>query len=599
MLKKSLALLVLALMVVSLNAQHAKKAPLKSEPANVTLSAPLTGGVPTYGPAAASWVAVDTMQNTFGPAIGALNPLAVDPATGTVAVLHRARTTYASSSGSMVYNYSTDGVTWTRVLPAVNGAQAQAGRYPSMTIYPSTSQGTLPVFSWPELVSGAFGGVGYGADASIGAGTPVAGILTDPVVLFSSQVPTFASANVALWASDNQTDASIKLFKTVDFQTVDTLTPPTWSSASFDDGGNVTFGGVAGLDNTLYYGVAATFPGLTPIQSGWYPGYSKSTDNGATWSAWNVVDFRTIANPAISKFDRLWDYIKGDNFVAYQGDINVDANGRVHMLVTVTDTTVDNNSGENALIELFETASGWDAKIIMNGLSDSSFTKLDGPGLGQMGPNAYLAFDATRQVMAATWVNPNPSIANDSLCDLWMSYRHLNGEWSTPINLTETSGMNENSTHMAPMLTYNAASNKYAAYVFYNYPAGYTGHFPNGTSPDYTTQPSVIYVAKVEFDNPAVGVEDENLPNGFALSQNYPNPFNPSTSISFMMAQTSKVSLKVYDMMGSEVATLVDGVIEAGSHTVNFDASNLASGMYIYKLASGNFVETKKMMLLK
>jgi hypothetical protein len=99
----------------------------------------------------------------------------------------------------------------------------------------------------------------------------------------------------------------------------------------------------------------------------------------------------------------------------------------------------------------------------------------------------------------------------------------------------------------------------------------------------------------------AVGVEKEDnvIPKTFSLSQNYPNPFNPSTSIKFSIPEASDVVLKVYDILGSEVAVLVNEKIEAGNYTVDFDASQFASGMYIYSIKAGEFNVSKKMMLLK
>jgi hypothetical protein len=99
----------------------------------------------------------------------------------------------------------------------------------------------------------------------------------------------------------------------------------------------------------------------------------------------------------------------------------------------------------------------------------------------------------------------------------------------------------------------------------------------------------------------AVGIEKEDdlTPQTFSLSQNYPNPFNPSTSIKFSIPEASDVVLKVYDILGSEVAVLVNEKIEAGNYTVNFDASQFASGMYIYSIKAGEFNVSKKMMLLK
>jgi hypothetical protein len=85
----------------------------------------------------------------------------------------------------------------------------------------------------------------------------------------------------------------------------------------------------------------------------------------------------------------------------------------------------------------------------------------------------------------------------------------------------------------------------------------------------------------------------------YSLNQNYPNPFNPTTSISFAIPQNGFVSLKVYNMLGKEVATLVNGNLNSGQHNYNFNASNLASGVYFYKLEAGNFSEVKKMSLIK
>lgn len=95
---------------------------------------------------------------------------------------------------------------------------------------------------------------------------------------------------------------------------------------------------------------------------------------------------------------------------------------------------------------------------------------------------------------------------------------------------------------------------------------------------------------------------DENiggLPNEFELKGNYPNPFNPTTNIQYSVPSNADVRLAVYDMLGREVAVLVNGVRTAGNYNVNFDATNLSSGVYLYRLQAGNFVQTQKMMLVK
>jgi hypothetical protein len=93
--------------------------------------------------------------------------------------------------------------------------------------------------------------------------------------------------------------------------------------------------------------------------------------------------------------------------------------------------------------------------------------------------------------------------------------------------------------------------------------------------------------------------ESTVLPASFALGQNYPNPFNPSTEISFSLPAASDVTLSVYNMLGQTVAVLADEHMSAGHHTVTWDGSQVASGVYFYKLSTSEFTDTKKMMLLK
>jgi ELWxxDGT repeat protein len=97
-----------------------------------------------------------------------------------------------------------------------------------------------------------------------------------------------------------------------------------------------------------------------------------------------------------------------------------------------------------------------------------------------------------------------------------------------------------------------------------------------------------------------IGVDNSNkLPTAYTLQQNYPNPFNPTTVISFSVPQSVFVTLKVYDLLGKEKATLVNEDKPVGNYSVNFDASNLSSGVYFYQLRTGSSVETKRMMLIK
>lgn len=121
--------------------------------------------------------------------------------------------------------------------------------------------------------------------------------------------------------------------------------------------GNILLGGVA-HNGVVYAGAIGSFTEEIGV-GGWEIGYSKSTDNGATWSDWFVPDWRTI--PGLTNFTELWDWKLADTYVSYSGDIQVDANGNVHLVTGLTDST----TLANAIVEIYETAPNvWAGKVI-------------------------------------------------------------------------------------------------------------------------------------------------------------------------------------------------------------------------------------------
>jgi len=119
-------------------------------------------------------------------------------------------------------------------------------------------------------------------------------------------------------------------------------------------------------------------------------------------------------------------------------------------------------------------------------------------------------------------------------------------------------------------------------------------HFSDADFPGPISQGNTIVVAD------PTGLDDTpEIAKGFALKQNFPNPFNPITKIQYEIEKRSSVNLTVYNLIGKEVAVLVNGFQNAGEHEVNFDGANLPSGVYIYKLRAGASTETRKMALIK
>jgi len=120
---------------------------------------------------------------------------------------------------------------------------------------------------------------------------------------------------------------------------------------------------------------------------------------------------------------------------------------------------------------------------------------------------------------------------------------------------------------------------------------------PPGGGFNYTWYLDDFRLVKVdETSSELVGSE---IPESLQLNQNYPNPFNPTTKIDFALPEASQVSLTVYNMLGQQVATLEDGFLSAGQHSVSFDASDLSSGIYLYRLQAGDQVMTRTLTLVK
>ena len=137
------------------------------------------------------------------------------------------------------------------------------------------------------------------------------------------------------------------------------------------------------------------------------------------------------------------------------------------------------------------------------------------------------------------------------------------------------------------------------------YPVGGVGGFLNGkyligvNMLDNNNLNGDIYGIFLSPYVTGISKDDNSLIKTFALSQNYPNPFNPTTEISYSVSKESFVSIKVFDILGREVRTLVNEVKSSGSFTVKFDGSRLASGVYIYKMQAGSFISSKKLVLMK
>lgn len=195
-------------------------------------------------------------------------------------------------------------------------------------------------------------------------------------------------------------------------------------------------------------------------------------------------------------------------------------------------------------------------------------------GLAHLDTFAYVgAFSAAPNTKAPAVLFPNPSATADSLSQLWISC-----------------GTNDG------LLFISQQTHDYLEQ--HNVPHIY--NLVEGAGHDWIVwKPGLYHFSQFLFKQTSTAVEKKEPVSTFNLSQNYPNPFNPVTKINFAVPEISFVTLKVYNVLGKEIATIVNEEKPVGKYEIEFDGSNLASGVYIYKIQAGNFWNTKKFILMK
>ncbi|MGE5435804.1 MAG: T9SS type A sorting domain-containing protein [Syntrophothermus sp.] len=322
-----------------------------------------------------------------------------------------------------------------------------------------------------------------------------------------------------------------------------------------------------------------------------------SSDAGTTWTDKRVEADGVIGlvqgypdfAPLIENFGQI------DMAITNTGVLHVVANGYG---LTFTPAHDSSNGYKFPIIYWNSVSNKWTSLTLPALDENQAIADLyPGNGIGFGYPSISISEDG--QVIYVQF--SGPQFTNNQLDTIGGFYKHdtyhcwsLDGgaTWSPATVLAGDKNIDEIFANVAQYLTDDGAN--YTAHSVYLADA-HTGVFVfgEGVSGDEPIIYKTVTVPK------PTGVNDNITVNNFELQQNYPNPFNPSTLIKFSIAERSNVTLKVFDMLGREVATLLNGVQEAGSHQVTFDASKLSTGMYIYTINAGNFSESKKMMLLK
>jgi hypothetical protein len=253
--------------------------------------------------------------------------------------------------------------------------------------------------------------------------------------------------------------------------------------------------------------------------------------------------------------------------------------------------------------------------------------KWDEPNVLFMGDDGADIWKSTNSALTWALVKPGSSSEIPSMCNTvfdqtlcyattWSSsqvYRTVNSgdSWNVVSN-NSGSGWGSDMCHEDPtvVLTGNYGSQSYfstnGGANFFNVNSGLGGAGAGIMVPErgflLNMQTGSLYKMNINYS--VLTSANENIissvvPSSFELFQNYPNPFNPATTIKFTLPNAGEISLKVYDRLGKEVADLANGFRSSGTYEINFDASQMSSGIYFYKLTSNGLVNTKKMTLIK
>lgn len=484
----------------------------------------------------------------------------------------------AAGVGRYVYfSYSTDnGNTWSGGTDAIDNSAANG--FPCLSLR-VTGSGSVPIVAMHissavgsrVYQDATFGGFGWAQVSSIppmtGAAQPiwphVAGTTNGNIVLaaapnatpFPGQVTTYNGSSWAPWTAYPNMGGP---------------------SGNFEVASGT--GGMVGVFGFDYNGGSGT-NAVT---------YLKSTNNGTSWDAGT-----TIFTNQIDGADTLYNFIEGGRQATFVGvephfvfgvysnsaysDTAVGSRGIVYpkpkILHWSPSTGITTVASHSNILTLTDSVNG----VNVAPLCQPTITKTANGTL-------VCAFTAYLKGNKQQTINGQMASAGEILTSI-----STNGglTWSIPLNRTNSPAIEEKHPSLMPITNVDSLKIYYVRDMM-------AGSWVN--DPSWGARP-VYGIYKTA---PLTGIrEDVQNATDFKLFQNYPNPFNPTTTISYSLRTSGFVTLKVYDMLGKEVATLVNGIQTSGPKEVVFDGQNLSSGMYFYTINAGDFRDTKRMMLVK
>lgn len=587
---------------------------------------------------------VDSSRNGYGLIVGYTTPLSYDPDNGFIMAYRQWVPSDPTLSGYMGAAFSEDGETFATYSHLnVDDPGETMGRYPSAVGGP-----TYPYIVWNEYTLSGAGGGKYGGrpvytwdQFYYGGGSFFSPALDlnngcdptpcDPpdnwvgsVDLATDGTTPVLNATYSQWSHSVAEDTTSSYNRWLYHSTTNTSGYFTFEDAIllFDEDdfmeGGYTSNAVIDVndDGVGYAAVASYFRDQSPDSSHTFM-IRKTTDYGATWSGeggtgMNGTDYYYVPRSILK--DRLFtDELmiegfvdtSGDTadtvmfespFITYEIDLKTDPSGGLHLFATVIPAGggfVYPTIHESCGIYHFYSAdpsdpNSWEAHFV--GTTQISF--LWDSNWHRIYPSAALSVDDP-DVMYVTYMAVADTTADYFNYDVFVQ-RSVDGgkTWGRRYNVTMTRDTELDEVY--PQLA-SLATNEECYLIFESPDYNTITVDPADDQADYKNR---VYFATVSAEHLDVEAEVP-LPERISLAQNYPNPFNPSTVIEFTLPRKSDVSLKVYDLLGNEVATLFEENADAGYHAVTWRGAERAAGVYIYRLQAGSDTRTKKMVLLR
>jgi hypothetical protein len=525
-------------------------------------------------PHSATAVLIGKMWNAYTTQASYTNQIFTDPHSGLIAIIKRTDRT-GLGSGRVVYQASDDGgANWTPQIGPANLAPYNFGRHPNIVLSNPTKDATPGsqawVGGWAELGATWFW-YQFASDQTIGASGPWNQKIDSTYypgdeMFINSQGHIFAVLPLIDYRAVGADTINNDLYKS-------TNKGLTWTKAPISkkaDFHKDSWYGTKGFINKNGVGYIMV-NGKKPGVDKYVFGYKSTTNDGATWDAsWTWVDPFTL--PALSgKVHEL----------EYEVDAIVDGAGLLHFAGTFVDTVNPAATSNTGIYRVWGSGTSWTAELV----SKVNRTSLSLPG--GLGTRNEVEFATNWAGTVGVLKFCDTPTAADTMYDVFMA-----GAWGTAKtvrNITNTPAVREKFSQMSAW-GYMTGPTTFRADAMYTI-------FGGGDTNDLA-EAELWYLSGNTFT--LTSVDDNPVVIGkFELEQNFPNPFNPSTIIRYTIPENGLVTLKVFDLLGREVTTLINEVQNAGTHTAQFSAQDMPTGMYLYTITAGNFTSTKKMMLVK